>query len=130
MKKGEDQKQWSEKERLAKSIAWTAERAEWERKFIYSYKEHFAGRRVRKDLRNHLGKTGRVVVSLDPSTDNIHNSTGDFEELIDILMDFFMQLENPKVKSLNKVQVEPTRDMTSLLFKPGTNWKFFSSLES
>lgn len=115
MKKGEDQKQWSE-ERLAESIAWTAERAEWERKFIYSYKEHFAAR-VKK-LRNDLGKTGRVVVSLDPYTDNIHNSTGDFEELIDILMDFFMQLENPKVKSLNKVQVEPTRDMTSLLFKP------------
>jgi len=92
MKRGEDVKTWTQ-QRTVEADAWMEANGQWSRKFIYNYREHFAGRVKR--LMNSLGATGRVVVSLEPYTNDIRPGD-DFDQLISILMDFFVQLENPK----------------------------------
>jgi hypothetical protein len=96
MKEGQDQKaqtsQW-----LDDTDKWQNAYSEWARKIIYRYREEFAGRV--KSLMNSLGLTGMVVAPLEPYTTDVRPGD-DFTQLIDLLMGFFVQLENPKQRPL------------------------------
>ena len=90
MKPGEDTHGWTT-QKLAETEAWTDEYAKWARKFIYSYQEIFAPR-VKSVMTSLGSSTGMVVVSLEPYTKDVRPGS-DFDELLNILLRFFVQLE-------------------------------------
>jgi len=92
MPKGNDLNVWM-KERMDESGLWTDAYSEWARKIIYRYQEEFAHRV--KLVMTSLGKTtGMVVISLEPYTSDVRPGE-DFQNLIDLLLGFFVKLEIP-----------------------------------
>lgn len=81
-------------DRLREATLWTADRAEWERKFIGGYRDRFADRIKRLSdslMRDH----GCVVAPLEPYSTTI-SSKADSDDLIEILLKYFVFLENPE----------------------------------
>jgi hypothetical protein len=93
MKNGEDSRTWTV-QKLIETHVWSNEYAVWARKFIYSYEAQFADR-VRNIMTSIGQTTGLVVFPLKPYTETIRPGD-DFQNLLDILMDFFIRIENPK----------------------------------
>ena len=95
--RGEDSRTWTI-EKLVETHLWSDEYATWARKLIYSYEAQFAGRV--QNIMTSIGRdTGSVVFPLKPYTETVRPGD-DFQNLLDILMDLFVQVENPKKKPL------------------------------
>jgi len=112
MPKGANVQVWTELQKI-ESDEWMKEYSEWARKLIYSYRQHFADR-VKK-FRDALGaSTGLVVVSLDPYTLDIRPGD-DFQNLLDILLDFFVKLEGGRSLPLVKTHEVASANLPNFL---------------
>jgi hypothetical protein len=96
MKKGEDAQAWT-KQQTIEADEWTKAYSEWARKLIYNYRQRFS-ERVKKAMHSLGANTGMVVVSLEPYTTDIRPGA-DFQQLIDILLEFFVKLEKRREES-------------------------------
>lgn len=99
-KDGENLQQWNARVLSAVRVYSEAD-AEWSRKLIYRYKEQYADR-VKRLMHSLAGATGMVVFPLETYTTDVRPGD-DFQNLIDILMHFFVKLENPKVRPIDNV---------------------------
>jgi hypothetical protein len=115
MKNGEDSRTWTI-QKLIETHVWSNEYAIWARKFIYSYEAQFA-HRVRNIMTSIGQATGLVVFPLKPYTETVRPGD-DFQQLLDILMDFFSKLENPNRRQVDTMleSIAPPSEHT--LFSP------------
>ena len=112
MPKGANVEMWME-ERSIESNAWMGAYSEWARKIIYKYNQGFSERV--KNVMNSLGATtGMVVVLLEPYTRDIRPGD-DFQNLLDILLDFFVKLEGGRGLPLVKTHEVASANLPDFL---------------
>jgi hypothetical protein len=106
------------KHREAEAIRLADADAKWSTKFRYAYRESFAGR-VKTLMHSIRKTTGMVVDEFEPYSTDV-TPGADFQQLLDLLMDFFDKIENPdrlkeSVESLSPQPEEQREPSPSIL---------------
>lgn len=115
MKTGEDPKAWTA-QMLSDSTVWTGEYAEWARKLVYRFRRDFAGRV--KEVANALGATtGMVVAPLEPYTSDVRPGD-DFQQLLNLLSNFVIQLEIAESERQDSLKAEAKRAAMAAALPP------------